>query len=181
MKRISWKLTERHRQTQPHLLERPQLWSILSSSSADLIINGRFVTTKIKQQVCITTNGDDICAHIINPETWKPQIFDSINWDYVATAMAKEFNANKTFIIKFYHGLLSTQRNMKYYHLSTTSNFFIWQFHPKTHCHLLCCKHAHYKSNIRIQLQQAHKYMSHYNYLPVIWETVSQNILNGLG
>ena len=71
MKRISWKLTERHRQTQPHLLERPQLWSILSSSSADLIINGRFVTTKIKQQVCITTNGDAIYTHIVNPESHK--------------------------------------------------------------------------------------------------------------
>ena len=60
----------------------------LPSSSAALITDGKVVTTATKT-ICLVTNGVAICAHISNQEKWTPETFDSVDWEFVAAAMAK--------------------------------------------------------------------------------------------
>ena len=57
--------------------------------SAALIIDDQVLTTSMEQQVRLATIGAALCSHIIKREKWTTQIFDSINWDSVATTMDK--------------------------------------------------------------------------------------------
>ena len=107
MRQISRKLSDWHRQNQPHLLERPQLCIILPYLSSALIITGRVVSTAIKKKVRLTTNRATILDHIIKRENGTPQRFDSADWDSVTTAIAKEPDADQARIVKFSHGWLA--------------------------------------------------------------------------